>query len=513
MNNPNSLQRKRIIMAALAGQADHAGAGVEVYPSSHRSLEDQSFVAARIDGRESILVTSPKSFPDRFPAPVEEVEGRYLQIVPLDRESVRVLWELFPFTAPRVLRSVPATFGTGDRLALGNIGHVRAFAGSPARPVLAQQSVRELTQTQRSFADVVVFAGYAVFRQGYTDGFAADGDHLKRHEDIVASLEAGATMITLDVSEFLVPEAAHWSDAEVERAFGKLPTKIRESFWENFAGRSFQLKRNGNGGGTSILVSPESARRCAVIYGRGIEQVVEMIALLRRHSSLQPHIEVSVDETSVPTEPAHHYMIVRELRRRDCSPDSLAPRFVGEFQKGIDYRGDIASFRSQLAEHQTIVDTLGGYKLSIHSGSDKFAVYPSIAEVTRGRLHVKTSGTSWLEAVRSLAEHDPVLYRSMHGAAFEALEEMQRLYHITPDLAEIPALESLEDAALPQLMENPNARQVLHVAYGKLLNDPAIGPAIRRSLLAHADEYAGRVEGHIRRHLRLLGLEGQNPAD
>lgn len=507
-------------MAALAGlpSADGSGArvsggaGVEIYPSSVRSLEDQSFVAARIDGRDSILVSSPKRFPDRFPAPVEEVEGRYLQIVSLDRQSVPVLWELFPFTAPRVLRSVPATFGTGDRLALGNVGHVRAFVGSPARPVLAQQSVRELMQTGRTFAEVVAFAAYAVFREGYTDGFGADGDHLKRHEEIVSSLDAGATMITLDVSESLVPEAARWSDADVEHAFGKLPTEIREAFSGTYAGRSFQLKRNGYGGGRSILISPESARRCAVMYGRGIRQAVEMIEGLRTHSSLQPHVEVSVDETSVPTDPAHHYMIIRELRRQDSSPDSLAPRFVGEFQKGIDYRGDPTAFRTQLEEHQAIVDTLGGYKLSIHSGSDKFAVYPAIAEVTRGRLHVKTSGTSWLEAVRTLAEHDPELYRSMHGAAFEALEEMQRLYHITPDLAAIPALESLEDAELPQLMENPNARQLLHVAYGKLLNEPAIGPAIRRSLLAHADEYAGRVEAHLRRHLRLLGVEGEKAA-
>ena len=95
----------------------------------------------------------------------------------------------------------------------------------------------------------------------------------------------------------------------------------------------------------------------------------------------------------------------------------MAPRFVGEFQKGIDYIGDLAEFEKQFAVHCAIARARGGYKISIHSGSDKFSVYPAIGRHTGMRLHLKTAGTSWLQAVRVIARTNPPLFRRMLARA------------------------------------------------------------------------------------------------
>jgi hypothetical protein len=505
MNPDNSGRSLQAVLQAVLHVQEVAKTvrvkNITVHGTSLHSHDGRLYASATLRGEPYLVITDTRRFSSEFDAPVEEVEGRYLQIAKPTPGNVRALWELFPFTKP-VVPSADATFGTGDRLALANIGHVRAFAGSQAQPVLAQQSVRELMQTQRSFADVVAFAGYAVFRDGYTAGFGADGDHLKRLDDIGKSLDAGATMITLDLSEALTPEAMLWSDSQVNSAFARLPKEQQSAFEGSYAGRRVNLADLG------VTITPEDARRCAVVYGRAFDLAAEMVDFVRRRGRSLPHIEISIDETSVPTEPKHHFMIVRELERRRVSPSSVAPRFVGEFQKGIDYKGNVAKFSAQIEEHQAVANAVGGYKLSIHSGSDKFSVYPAIAATTQGRLHVKTSGTSWLEAVRTIAGGEPALYRSMHEFAVGTLEDMKRLYHITPDLEAISALQDTTDADLPRFMDDANARQLLHVAYGTLLNHESLGGRIRGCLREHEERYLELVEVHIRRHLRLLGLEG-----
>jgi hypothetical protein len=288
----------------------------------------------------------------------------------------------------------------------------------------------------------------------------------------------------------------------VAAAFARLPKDRQSAFERNYAGLTVNL------GGYGVTISAAEARRCAVAYSRAVDLAAEMADFVRSKSAVAPHIEISIDETTVPTDPAHHFMIARELEARGVTASSIAPRFVGEFQKGIDYQGDVDAFATQIGEHHAVAQAIGSYKLSIHSGSDKFSVYPAIGATTKGHLHVKTSGTSWLEAVRAIAEVDPPLYRAMHRRAFDALYEMKRLYHITPDLSAIPALDEVPDGDLPQFMDDPNARQLLHVAYGTLLNDARLGQGIRRTLRAHELRYLGLVEEHIRRHLSLLGLEG-----
>src|SRR5579871_1557774 len=125
-------------------------------------------------------------------------------------------------------------------------------------------------------------------------------------------------------------------------------------------------------------------------------------------------VEVSVDETESPTTHAEHLYIATELRRLGVRWVSLAPRYIGRFEKGVDYIGDVAAFEADFAVHAAIARTLGPYKLSLHSGSDKFSIYESSARLSHGVVHLKTAGTSYLEALRAIATLDPALMRSIY---------------------------------------------------------------------------------------------------
>jgi hypothetical protein len=163
-----------------------------------------------------------------------------------------------------------------------------------------------------------------------------------------------------------------------------------------------------------------------------------------------------------------------------------------------------------LALHAAIADHFG-YKLSIHSGSDKFSVFPIIGKYTKGRFHVKTAGTNWLEAVRTVAKVNPGLYRRMHQYALEHFEEAKAYYHVTTDLSQIKPLSEVDDASLPEYMNEDNARQLIHITYGLLLQaKDAEGNSLfkdefYKTLIDQEEAYEQSLASHIGRHLDLLG--------
>src|SRR5690606_12602301 len=114
----------------------------------------------------------------------------------------------FDYTKPRAFGTKIATIGLGDRLGLASPGHIKTIAGRNIRPILAQQSIRELNLTNRTYEDVLDAAAFAVFQEGYKDGWGADGDHLKTTADIEYALGLGFSMLTLDASEHIDNEAA-----------------------------------------------------------------------------------------------------------------------------------------------------------------------------------------------------------------------------------------------------------------------------------------------------------------
>ena len=153
-----------------------------------------------------------------------------------------------------------------------------------------------------------------------------------------------------------------------------------------------------------------------------------------------------------------------------------------------------------------------GYKLSIHSGSDKFSVFPFIGRETRGAFHVKTAGTNWLEAMRVVAQADPSLYREVHAYALEAFDEAKKYYHVTTDLSKIPDVLNIKDEDLPKLFENNDARQLIHITYGLILSrkNPDGSFTFRNRLYKlwrdHEKEYRSALVKHIGKHLELLGI-------
>jgi hypothetical protein len=109
---------------------------------------------------------------------------------------------------------------------------------------------------------------------------------------------------------------------------------------------------------------------------------------LIKYAGARPvELEFSVDETDNPTSHAEHAYIANELKRLGVEWVSLAPRFVGRFEKGVDYIGDLAVFEEDVNGHAAIARTYGPYKISLHSGSDKFSIYKSAAQATQGLVH------------------------------------------------------------------------------------------------------------------------------
>ncbi len=476
------------------------GEGRRIYRRSLRVQEGVLYFITSDGETKHLYAAGPSPVPGRFNGRSLSAGGLHLLRAGLTTENAGVLHELFPFTAPVSLRDRRTTIGCGDRLGLATPGHIRALAGRKAAPVLAQQSVRELTLTNRSFPGVVSDATFLVFQEGYEGGYGADGDHLKNLRDIDSALDAGMPMITLDLTEVMSPEPASWSPARVDDAFAALGEAWKARVRSEYEGRRFDL------GGFGVEISPLEARRCALMYGRAVEFAAEVDRHLRKRRGSAYDLEVSIDETTAPTLPSHHLFIASELSRLGVAVTSMAPRFVGEFQKGIDYIGDLGRFEEQFKIHCAIARARGGYKVSIHSGSDKFSVYPAIGQHTGLRLHLKTAGTSWLEAVRVVARVDPRLFRRMLAEALAGFADASKLYHVAADPAAVPSAERLPDERLETFLEQRDSRQVLHIAYGRLLGDPGIRAGLYRCLRENEEKHYTAVEQHIGRHVRLLGV-------
>ncbi|MDR2702208.1 MAG: tagaturonate epimerase family protein [Spirochaetaceae bacterium] len=417
---------------------------------------------------------------------------------PLSHENANVLRKVFPFTSPSRVLCKERSFGLGDRLGIATPGHIKLFEKYDAYPVFAQQSIRELTLTGRCYEDVLDAAGFAVFREGFKKEWGADGDHLKTAEDIQYALSLGFTMITLDCSEHIR------NDINETNA----PSLLRE-IADKYLGKQFDI-----GEGVILTFTEQELAVINGIYGKAIAFASDMYRRFFTDGKYSADFEISIDETLTPTTPLQHYFVARELIEAGVSFATMAPRFCGEFQKGVDYSGGIEQFNKEIKVHAVIARHFK-YKLSIHSGSDKFSVFPAIGKETRNIFHVKTAGTNWLEAVRVIAQVDPVLYREVHKYALSVFEEARKYYHVTTDLGKIPDVDSLPDEELPKLFENNDSRQLIHITYGLILNrkNSDGGSFTFRDRLynlwrRNEDLYNQALIRHIGKHLDLLGVRG-----
>ena len=209
----------------------------------------------------------------------------------------------------------------------------------------------------------------------------------------------------------------------------------------------------------------------------------------------------------MPTTHAEHLYFSTELYRLGVQWISLAPRFIGRFEKGVDYIGNLDAFRIDFAIHAAIARACGPYKISLHSGSDKFSIYAIAAQETRGIVHLKTAGTSYLEALRTIGQLDPALLREIYAFAYEHYTVDRASYHVSAQLQRAPAPTALKNVNIHTLLEQFDTREILHVTFGSVLTaQNSTGSryfydAIMALLQTHSEVYAASLTTHFSRHL------------
>lgn len=467
-----------------------------VYPKSVNQISDTWVFMMKDHGRDVLIASG--ALASKFDGTLESIDGISWVKAELTFKNGQVLRELFPFTKPIPVLHKERSFGLGDRLGIATPGHIRVFNEYDAYPIFAQQSIRELNLTNRSYEDVLDAASFAVYRDGFKRGFGADGDHLKKPSEIEYALSLGYSMITLDCSDYIRNDVTTMSKEQVDQA-----CVLDEALKDRYLKNSFDVE------GYSIEFNEEELKRCVLVYGKAIDYAAHIYQTYFIQKKANANFEISIDETATPTTPQQHYFVANELTLKGVKLDTMAPRFCGEFQKGVDYVGNIKQFEEELAIHSGIAREFG-YKLSIHSGSDKFSIFSLVGKYTKGNFHVKTAGTNWLEAMRVVAMRDPKLYRAIHAYALSMFSEAKKFYHVTTDLTKIPDLKTLKDEELESLFHQNDARQLIHITYGFILNhkDTQQNFVFKDKLFNLWDKesqtYSDNLYKHIGKHLELL---------
>jgi hypothetical protein len=498
--------------------AESRNAHTLLYPSSLKQKNDVVFALLKMPGAShdgpafawdrALGIFGSSGVPTGFEGETVKLAGDSGEdhgkalIGALNHANAVALRQVLPFTAPSPLCNQEVTFGVGDRLGVAGPGHLRVMSRYRACPILAQQSVRELDLTARDYRQVLDASTWAVFQEGYEQPWGADGDHLKGEDWVRTALSIGFTMITADVSDYIKKEYAAGSDGEISDAYETLEETYRRRIEDTYLSIEVDLDT-----GETIQFSRSVLTRTALIYGQAIEHALRLYrAGVEVKGEGAFDFELSVDETQTPTTPEAHVFVALEAKEMGMKIASLAPRFVGEFQKGIDYIGDLEEFERTFATHAALARKFG-YRISVHSGSDKFSAFPAVGKLTRGRFHIKTAGTFWLEAMKVIAEQEPGLYRRLHQAALNRFHKATSYYVVTTNLDNVPTLDSLQDQDLPSLFDNPDARQLIHITYGELIRDEELGPAFLEALHRHIEEYWAAVEKHTELHLKALGVK------
>jgi len=490
--------------AELVARDLAAAGGLAVYAKSIAARDGLVYFLGK-DGLEKRLCIVGKTLPEAFDGEVKECPHGLLKICPRTPANAVALRRALPFTAPIVASDRPS-IGTGDRLGLATPGHVRAVRGTGLVPILAQQSMREMSRTGRSPQEVMDDATWGVFEEGYRDGFGADADHLKTTEDIGTTFGAGFRMFTVDPGEYVDNAAGTDSLAALRAKLAELPWAELETTAEAtlavFAGKSFEA-----GIGLDLDFSEEDILRAAVKYGRAVAHTKTLCRHLSGLAEGRPFdMEMSVDETDSPTTVHEHFYVAHELDRLGVGIAGLAPRFVGDFEKGIDYKGDLETFEASFVRHVKIAKHFGGYKISIHSGSDKFSIYPIAAKHAGPLAHVKTAGTSYLEALRTVGRVDAELFREILSFAFERYDEDKASYHVSAKPETLPRPDELKDEELASILDINDGRQLLHVTYGSVLTardekgEYRFRDRIYKALRENEETHYDIVAAHLRKH-------------
>jgi tagaturonate epimerase len=465
--------------------------GIHIYP---HSIVEQSEGTYFLANRSGVKYLGIGQDPSGFEAAEQITLDTWL--CPLSPINARSLREKIAWLTP-VVAGLATSFGFGDRLGLATPGHAQSNAGRGIIPFFAQQSVRENLRTGRTPQQVLDDAMWGVFQSGWKQAWGADADHLKLANDLPPFIAAGYTFFTIDPGDHVDDQAASASGSELMEHFDSLPWNILEDSPQGLLKRMRGLHQLW--GGLSLELNDRDLASAAVKYGRAVAHSAEMVRELAALMNHRPFdLEISLDETALPTTPQDHFYVAAEFRRLGVEWVSLAPRFVGRFEKGVDFIGDLKEFAASLRWHAAVANTFGFYRLSLHSGSDKFSIYPAFSEITGNKAHIKTAGTSYLEGLRVVAIVNPALFSEIYRLARERYPQDRASYHVSAELDQMPLPDS-GNYPSPSLLDHFHVREVLHVTFGSILD--RYGDELRDILYHNEHVYHQTLKNHFEKHL------------
>lgn len=408
------------------------------------------------------------------------------------------------------------TIGTGDRFGLEGEAQLQAIIeirklGIDAAPVW-NKSKREHSLTATSPANVRAEADAATRALSFSAPYFVDADHIRLAD--VPAFAPVSDFFTIDVAD-AIGDPVSPSDCS---AF--LARHPELSATHSIPGLPSPLSIP-----PSILLSIVSkylpaVREAALVYQ----------AILSARNNVDDFVtEISMDETSSPQTPAELFVILAAVSDAQIPIQTIAPKFSGEFHKGVDYIGDPSKFAEEfdadvLITHYatTLYPNLPTHlKLSVHSGSDKFSIYPAIAKSIRKHnagVHIKTAGTTWLEEMAGLAAASPsglALAKKICRLAFPRINSLAAPYQTVlsidyaslPSPAEVEAWSSQEftrhlvhDESDP--LYSPSFRQFVHISYSIAAE---LGEEFLSTIRENHPTIASFVTNNLlNRHLKLL---------
>jgi len=406
------------------------------------------------------------------------------------------------------------SFGVGDRFAHEAEAQLAAFEQLAEHGIIAapvwNKSHREHTFVGSQPASVREAAAAAVAARGWSHPWYVDADHI-RLETVDGYLPC-SDFFTIDVADAIGQPA---NAADVDAFLARHPE----------LSQPVQVK----GIEEPLPLSADETRRIAMHY----------LSACREAGALWRHIaghrdsfvtEVSMDETDDPQTPPELLVILAMLADEKIPVETIAPKFTGRFNKGVDYVGDLAQFTREfnddiavLAHAAATYGLPASLKLSVHSGSDKFSLYPVIREAaarTGAGFHIKTAGTTWLEELIGLAEAEGEgleLSREIYAQAFAGIDELTAPYAAVIDIdrSQLPSPAEVATWTGPRLASairhvpthadfNSSLRQLLHVAFKLAAKQ---GRRYTDLLIANRTIVAEQVtENLFERHMRPLFL-------
>ncbi len=419
----------------------------------------------------------------------------------LNFRNLKTIQKIFSHLYPTIC-GLKTSFGTGDRLGISTPAHIQAFQNKKIFPFLCQQSVREINKEKRSWKKVFNDVIWGIFEYGYKGSFGADADHVKEIKDLSNVIDIGFTMFTIDPS-YYINKVNGLTRIRISEIYNSITG--RKEIEKLYLGKKFIINKKKLEFDESLLIP------IAVSYFKAIEHVAKCYKFIKQNKKEDFDFEVSMDEIDSEVSPLAHLLILLELGRNGVNFQNIALRFTGEWQKAIDYIGDLEKFSEDIRLHAEIARKYGGYKLSLHSGSDKFSIYKIFSSETKNLYHIKTSGTSWLESIRTIAVKNPDLFYEIYSYASKRFEYDKKLYpySVSTEISSNFNINKVSEKDLASTLNLPECRQILHITFGSILsamenNEYIFRDKIYKTLFENEDLHYKYVSENIKKHLNLL---------